>query len=134
MGITQKAGAVILNSKEDSILLLFRGPLKDWTFPKGHIEDGENELDAMIREVKEETGLDVDVIRKLPNLEYLISQTGENCVISFYLVKAKNDFDLKLEHQEDALEWVKIDEVCDKLSYADLKEYFNNIKEIIKKL
>ena len=132
MQTTQKAGAIILNSKEDAVLLLFRGPLGDWTFPKGHIEENENELEAMTREVKEETGLDVDVIRKLPNLEYSISQTGENCVLYFYLVKAKNDFNLKLEHSEDALEWVKIDEVCDKLSYTDLKEYFNNIKLYLK--
>lgn len=67
---TQKADAIILNKSNDSILLLYRGNKSDWSFPKGHIEEGENDLDAIIRETKEETGLNVDVIKKLPDLEY----------------------------------------------------------------
>ena len=31
-----------------------------WSFPKGHMEEGENEVQTALREVKEETGLDID--------------------------------------------------------------------------
>jgi len=37
----QKAGAIILNKNNDSILLLYGGNKYDWSFPKGHIEEGE---------------------------------------------------------------------------------------------
>ena len=32
-----------------------------WSFPKGHMEEGENEVQTALREVKEETGLDIDL-------------------------------------------------------------------------
>lgn len=30
-----------------------------WSFPKGHVEEGETEVETAIREIKEETGIDV---------------------------------------------------------------------------
>ena len=32
-----------------------------WSFPKGHVKEGENEYQTAIREVKEETGIDVKI-------------------------------------------------------------------------
>jgi len=124
---TQKAGAIILNKNNDSILLLYRGSKFDWSFPKGHIEEGEDDLNAMIRETKEETGLDVDIIKKLPDLEYKTDK-NENVSLKFYLVRSSDDKNLKVEFLEDSLEWVEIDKVCEKLSYDNLKEYFDKIK------
>ena len=51
--------------KEDSYLLQDRVK-KDWngyTFPGGHIEPGESIVDAVIREMKEETGLTIKAPR-----------------------------------------------------------------------
>lgn len=134
MNKTEKSGAIILNKDCNKILLLFRGnrgDFNDWTFPKGHIEENENKLEAMTREVKEETGLDVDIIKVLPNLEY-VTDKNEKCIVYFYLVKSKNDLYLKLEHKEDFLEWVYIEDVINKLSYNNLKEYFKLVKDLIK--
>jgi len=86
-----------------------------------------NDLDAMIRETKEETGLNVDVIKKLPDLEYKTDK-DENISLKFYLVRSKNDENLKLEFIEDSLEWIEFDKVYEKLSYNNLKEYYNEVK------
>lgn len=57
----QKAGAIIVSkSDENKIVLLHSGKQNDWSFPKGHIEEGEDPTGAMIREIKEETGLLVE--------------------------------------------------------------------------
>ena len=55
--------AAIIKNDEDQILLTRRNiePFKNqWCLPGGHIEDDEKALDAVIREAKEETGLEFE--------------------------------------------------------------------------
>lgn len=47
----------------DDILMGCRNDNKQWTMPGGHAEKGEDPYEAMIREYKEETGLDVEDIK-----------------------------------------------------------------------
>lgn len=66
-------GALILNG--ESILLIERGkePLKGyWSIPGGAVETGEKLEDALIREVKEETGLTVTVEKLVEIFERII--------------------------------------------------------------
>jgi len=55
------ASALILN-KERKILLVNHRKLGVWLYPGGHVDKGETPDEAVIREVKEETGLDVKII------------------------------------------------------------------------
>ena len=51
------AGAVVFRRSDRGIRLLLLRAYKNWDFPKGLVEPGENELAAAKREVEEETGL-----------------------------------------------------------------------------
>lgn len=70
------AGCVILND-EDKLLLLHRNTLKrvQWETPGGKIEEGEEPRDAASREVAEETGLQVEIIRELGRKEFVQGDT-----------------------------------------------------------
>lgn len=55
------AGAVV--RREDNKILLIYGPRRGWELPGGHVEEGESVHDALKREVKEETGIDIEIVR-----------------------------------------------------------------------
>ncbi|GER91348.1 DNA mismatch repair protein MutT [Dictyobacter vulcani] len=55
------AAAIVLN--EDNKILLIKGPRRGWEMPGGQVEEGESLKDAARREVKEETGIDIEVLQ-----------------------------------------------------------------------
>lgn len=61
MKYEKSCGAVIFRKARGKYaVLLIKNKYTDfWSFPKGHMEEGENEYQTAIREVKEETGIDV---------------------------------------------------------------------------
>lgn len=125
-----KAGAIILSEDKKDILLIYRGKQKDYTFPKGHVEENESLEEAMTREVKEETGLTIkEIFTKLPPLIYTDSSNKET---STYYWLCSVSGSMNIEKAGDNLEWIPINEVKDKLSYENLKEYFESIKNLIK--
>lgn len=127
----QKAGAIILsNLNQKNIALLYRGKQKDWSFPKGHIDAGESLTEAMIREMKEETGLNVEIIQKLQDNVYLHSD-GNTISTAMFLVKSLDDSTLRKEFEGDILEWVSYNEVENKLSYDNLKNYYKSITSVL---
>jgi len=55
------AATIVLNDKRE--ILLIKGPLRGWEMPGGQVEEGESLKEAAIRETKEETGIDVEIIK-----------------------------------------------------------------------
>lgn len=53
------SGWIVSNEASPRVLLVFHKKLQSWLQPGGHIEPNENPWDAVVREVKEETSLDV---------------------------------------------------------------------------
>lgn len=54
------ASALIIDN--DKVLLVYHKKLDAWLYPGGHIEENENPDEALLREVEEETGLEVEII------------------------------------------------------------------------
>lgn len=63
------AGGIILN-RENEILLVYNPETDSWTYPKGHVEEGESFLETAKREILEETDIsDLELISELPIYE-----------------------------------------------------------------
>ena len=61
----KSCGAIIIykaNENNHKVLLVKNHNGRYWSFPKGHVEKGETEQQTAIREIKEETGLDVEIV------------------------------------------------------------------------
>ncbi len=78
-----KVAAVVLASRDGRLVLVRRGiepALGQWSFPSGYVDRGEAVEEAAIREVREETGLEV----KLDRLVGLYSRSGSPVVLAVY--------------------------------------------------
>lgn len=62
------AGGVVLNRAGEVLLIRTRGG--SWAFPKGHLEAGETVLEAAVREVREEGGVNATALEALGTTEY----------------------------------------------------------------
>ncbi len=125
----KKAGAIVLrdgiNGRE--ILLLYRDNQKDWSFPKGHVETGETEQEAMIREIKEETGLDIKALSELPHLSYILP-SGHKADLSMFLATPLSADQKPIKEKiSDDLQWIQISKAENLLSYQNLKDYLRTI-------
>jgi 8-oxo-dGTP diphosphatase len=80
-------GAVIWNDKNE-VVLIRRGkePRRDqWSIPGGHLEWGESLHDAILREVREETGLIVEIAGLIDTVD-LIMRDGSGDVTRHYVL------------------------------------------------
>lgn len=108
----KSCGCIIL--KDNEVLLI--GTRDDngklfWSFPKGHQEDGETDIETAIRETKEEVGLDVKIVDQEPiRTEHLIHGETVHKEILFFIAEPSND-EIKIQEEEvEKALWVKIDE------------------------
>lgn len=92
--------------RENQILVLNRKK-SDWpglTFPGGHIEENEDHYSAIIREVKEETGLDIKDLTICGFYEWKNDQIRDLCLI-YKTNKFKGD--LKSSNEGEVF-WVNL--------------------------
>ena len=65
MTVSQGSFTIIVNSDQGKLLLVKRRDVPVWDLPGGRLEKGESDLECAIREAKEETGLEIEIIRKI---------------------------------------------------------------------
>lgn len=84
--VVEGAGGVVINESGDVLLIRHRNG--SWVFPKGHIESGESKVDAAVREVEEEAGVQASVVdpRQTWQTEY-VNPRREGRRITWYLLR-----------------------------------------------
>jgi 8-oxo-dGTP diphosphatase len=105
------AGAVVTRKggrKEWEVLLVHRPKYDDWSFPKGKLDPGEHVVTAAVREVAEETGLDVRLGPALAPQRYRMS-SGRWKHVAYWTARTIGDDDVsryEVNDEIDAVEWV----------------------------
>jgi 8-oxo-dGTP pyrophosphatase MutT (NUDIX family) len=92
--------------------------------PKGHPEEGESPVDAALREVREEAGVDARLVEPLGDVRYWYTRDGRRIakVVSFFLLEylggEVEDHDFEVEQAR----WMALEDAARELSYAGERE------------
>ena len=121
LGVSQPvraAGGIVLRGEgpDRSVALVHRPRYDDWSFPKGKLDDGEDEAAAALREVEEETGLRCRLGPSVGAVTYR-DRRGRAKVVRYFRMDADGGR-FTPNHEVDDLRWVPIEDAVRLLSYA----------------
>lgn len=121
----KSAGCIIINN--DKVLLVQQSS-GNWGFPKGHLEKGESETEAAIRETKEETNLDVKIVDSSArySIEYNTDKGTHKEAVYFLATKTSEEI-VRQESEINEIKWFDFKEALETIT-------FDNAKELLKKV
>ncbi len=137
--IEKKAGAVVYARNEGHIYFAFvHDVFGYWTLSKGSIEDGENEEQGAVREIKEEMGVDITIKELLGRSEYIATHPVDGKIrkqVIFFLAESEY-VELTLEKDCGGLndaKWFPIEEIANLKMYDNMVPLLTKAIEILTK-
>ena len=122
----KKAGCILMDTENKNIAIVYRKEYDDYSFPKGHLEEGETLLVCAIRETEEETKRKPLILdKKEIFVENYKDSFGNLCEAHYFIAKDNGS----LEAHE--LIWKNISEVESILTHEHTKKIWNNVKNIV---
>ena len=130
---TLKAGCYLVDKENKKIALVYREKKNDYSFPKGHLEEGETLKECAIRETAEEIKRVAEIVDDDAYVERYITPKGERCACHMFIAidKGKSDNTSTDTHE---VVWVDYDEVVSKLTYRSLEMSWRRVRDKIKKI
>jgi 8-oxo-dGTP pyrophosphatase MutT (NUDIX family) len=127
------AGGVVMRGSGDSaeVVLAGRDSDRTWVFPKGTPDPGETIAETALREVREETGLEVEIVRPIGVIEYWFAVPGERVhkLVHFFLMRARGGDVSGHDHEYDDVRWLPISEARRLLTYDTYRETLDRAVE-----
>ena len=116
--VIQAAGGLVWRQSASGpeVVLVHRPRYDDWSFPKGKMEAGETWSETALREVQEETGLDVMLDDFAGSFSYLVRKRVK--VVLFWNMKIGQRSTFVANDEVDQLKWLSVDQALTLLPYA----------------
>ncbi len=119
----EKSAGIILfrrNGNAVRFLLIKNAAHGHWDFPKGHIDPGEDEMQAALRETREECG--IAALEIVPDFREVITyKVGANQKeVAYFLAEAKTE-DITLSDEHTDWRWAMLDEALDFVQFHNAR-------------
>ena len=133
MLIEKSAGAIVFYPGERIEYLLLLSTY--WGFPKGRIEAQEDERTAALREVREETGLEVAILEGWREVDdYWYSHKGQRVhkqAVFFVAQAPSRESKISWEHED--MVWLPFDAALEQLKFAGLKKLLSGANAFVQR-
>lgn len=131
------AGIVVFRHHDEKRrYLLLHYPGGHFDFPKGHLEAGETEEQAAIRELEEETGINkVTLIDGfIEKITYFFKRRGQliHKTVTFFLGQTK-DSEIQLSHEHKGYLWLDYSAALSKITFENAREILRRAEQFMQK-
>lgn len=131
------AGGVVFRKEPEGILWLVVKPKGNtrWRFPKGWIEPGESSMEAARREVKEEGGIEAEILGRIGNDKFFFVWDKQKILknVVFYLMEYIQEAQDGFGWETEEIDWLPFAEAKERLAFEKEKEILEKAKELLEK-
>ena len=122
MEIIRAAGGLVWRDDKDGrrLAVIHRPHRKDWSLPKGKLDEGERWEDAAIREVREETGCEARILSFAGVVHYVPKKTPK--VVLYWNMELVRQGKLETPDEVDEVEWLTVKEALKRLDHEAERE------------
>ena len=133
------AGGVVFrrDGENTEIAIVLMIPDLRWQLPKGIIDEGETPEQAGLREVREEAGVDTDLIAPIETVEYWFVAGWDDVRrrihkhVHFFLMKYRSGDVADHDHEVEEARWVEIGEAIEMLEFKSEREVVEKAAKMI---
>ena len=123
------AVAGLVGNSEDEVLLV-RHPRRGWEIPGGQVEEGENLIHALKREVKEEAGVDIGV----GELAGIYTKISSPALLILGFLCEYIEGKLKPSSESPEVSWVPMGDVLERVSHPAIHDRIRDMLEYDSKI
>ena len=124
MKYEKSCGAVIFDENK---ILIIQQSAGHWGFPKGHVEEGETEIQTAKREIKEETNLDVEINERFRYVEHYSPKEGVEKDVVFFVANKISGEIIAQEEEVQKILWVSYEEAMEMLTFESSKNVLEKV-------
>ncbi|MDT7541244.1 MAG: hypothetical protein QOE33_1148 [Acidobacteriota bacterium] len=136
------AGGVVFRRSEGrtEVALISVGEQNRWQLPKGLVGANESPEAAALREAREETGLDAEMIAPIEKIEYwyYASERGARVrfhkFVHFYLLRFTSGDTSGHDHEVNEARWIEIGEAIERLAFKSERVVVERARERIESI
>lgn len=130
----KSCGAIVYRKSHGNIEILLIKHVNSghWSFPKGHMEGNETEIETALREIKEETNIDVIIDPTFRETVSYSPKKDTQKIVVYFLAKAKNFEYIPQEEEIAEIRWVEISHAISVLTYENDKTIVSKARTAIK--
>jgi 8-oxo-dGTP pyrophosphatase MutT (NUDIX family) len=130
----EKSAGFVIFRRDGEVKFLFLTNKGRYDVPKGLMQEGEDDLECALRELKEETGIsDVSIIPYFKRATHYFYR-WENTLISkdvVYFLGEVNSGEVQISSEHDGYSWLTKDEALSKIKYRNLKGILIEVNQMI---